>query len=91
MVIVKVGDFAGNEVFDLEATRFNFIFTENNAGFGEFGGISNFIAEFFIGKNDINCGISGAKFFGESEGKRSLGERNRDNCVIKWSVFLTFY
>lgn len=62
---VDVGSLAGLEVFGLESFGGDLRLADDDAVFGEFGGVGEFVAEFFAGKDDGGAVAFGTEFVGD--------------------------
>ena len=61
----KITSFTSGKVFDLKLASFDFFVANDNAICGDFGGVREFVAKFFVGKNYGSAVVFGAKFIGK--------------------------
>ena len=60
----------------------DFFFADDDAVFGEFGGVGKFVAKFFAGQNDGSAVAFGAELVGYTEGFVEFVFRNWDDGVV---------
>ena len=67
-VKVEVGGFAGAEVFGFELFGGDFVGADDDAVFGDFAGVAEFVAEFLISEDDGGAVVVAAEFGGDIHG-----------------------
>ena len=65
---VEVGGFAGAEVFGFELFGGDFVSADDDAVFGDFAGVSEFVAEFLAGEDNGGAVAVVAEFGGDVHG-----------------------
>ena len=83
---VEVGGFAGAEVFGFELFGGDFVGTDDDAVFGDFAGVGEFVAEFLVSEDDGGAVIVAAEFGGDIHGFVVFVFGHGDDAVVDEAI-----
>ena len=81
-VEVKVGGFASAEVFGFELFGGDFVGADDDAVFGDFAGVGEFVAEFLAGEGNGGAVVVAAEFCGDIHGFVVFVLGHGDNAIV---------